>query len=246
MLSHGRGLHGLMSEPFAPDYDKGSPQLRLPDELRAPMRAHFEQLRKWYEGVGWGARTGFGKRPAIVVIDLAIGWTQDDGMMGSNIESVVESTVRLLAAGREVGLPIFFTTSPNDPADPPRPRKAKGWFEYDPGRDKLMELDPRLERRITEKIIYKPYASVFNGTNFQNMLTRLGVDTLIVTGVSTSHCVYATCRDGCSAFRVIVPREAVGERCELMHEVNLLDIDIDCGDVMSMDEVISAVEVGSR
>jgi hypothetical protein len=38
-----------MSEPFAPDYDKGSPQLRLPDELRAPMRAHFEQLRKWYE-----------------------------------------------------------------------------------------------------------------------------------------------------------------------------------------------------
>ena len=58
--------------------------------------------------------------------------------------------------------------------------------------------------------------------------------------------MYATCRDGCSAYRVIVPREAVGERCELMHEVNLLDIDIDCGNVMSMDEVVSAVEVGSR
>ena len=73
------------------------------------------------------------------------------------------------------------------------------------------------------------------------MLTSLGVDTLIVTGVSTSHCVYATCRDATDSFHVIVPREAVGERCEIMHEVNLLDIDIDLGDVMSLEEVIAAV-----
>ena len=209
-----------MSELFAPDYDRGTPELRVPDELRAPLRAHFEHLRKWYDSVGWRARTGFGKSPAIVVIDLALGWTQDNGMMGSNVDSVVEATVRLLAAGRDAGVPIFFTALTNDPADPPRPRKATGWYDPSPERDKLMELDPRLERRENEKIIYKSYASVFNGTNFQDMLTVLGVDTLIVTGVSTSHCVYASCRDGCSAFRVIVPREAVGERCELMHEVN--------------------------
>jgi maleamate amidohydrolase len=66
----------------------------------------------------------------------------------------------------------------------------------------------------------------------------LGIDTLIVAGVSTSHCVYATCRDGTDCFRIIVPREAVGERCEIMHEVNLLDIDIDLGDVTPLDEVI--------
>ena len=231
-----------MSEPSAPDYNRGTPELRVPEELRAPLRAHLEQLRKWYDGVGWGARTGFGKRSAIVVIDLAIGWTQDNGMMGSNVESVVEATVRLLAAGRDAGVLIFFTTDINDQAEPPRPRKATGWFEHDPGMDRLFELDPRLDRRPTEKIIRKPYASAFKGTNFQDLLTVLGVDTVIVTGVSTSHCVYATCRDGASAFRIIVPREAVGERCELMHEVNLLDIDIDCGDVMSVDEVIAVIE----
>jgi nicotinamidase-related amidase len=65
------------------------------------------------------------------------------------------------------------------------------------------------------------------------------VDTLIVTGVSTSHCVYATCRDATDSFRVIVPREAVGERCEVMHEVNLLDIELDLGDVRSVDEVLA-------
>ena len=70
------------------------------------------------------------------------------------------------------------------------------------------------------------------------MLASLNVDTLIVTGVSTSHCVYATCRDATDSFRVIVPRESVGERCELFHEVSLLDIDLDLGDVMPVDEVI--------
>ena len=81
-------------------------------------------------------------------------------------------------------------------------------------------------------------ASAFKATNLHEMLTSLGVDTLIVTGVSTSHCVYATCRDATDSFRVIVPREAVGERCELMHEVFLLDIDIDLADVTSLEEVV--------
>jgi maleamate amidohydrolase len=94
-----------------------------------------------------------------------------------------------------------------------------------------------LERRPTEKVVPKRYASAFKGTNFHEMLTGLGVDTLIVTGISTSHCVYATCRDATDSFRVIVPREAVGERCELMHEVFLHDIDLDLGDVTNVDEV---------
>jgi len=86
--------------------------------------------------------------------------------------------------------------------------------------------------------VRKHYASAFKGTNFHEMLTALGVDTLIVTGISTSHCVYATCRDATDGFRVIVPREAVGERCELFHEVNLLDIDIDLGDVLPAEDVV--------
>jgi nicotinamidase-related amidase len=70
------------------------------------------------------------------------------------------------------------------------------------------------------------------------MLTALGADTLVVCGISTSHCVYATCRDATDSFRVIVPRQAVGERCELMHHVFLLDIDVDLGDVADADQVV--------
>ena len=231
-----------MTEPFSPDYDTGTRELRVPEELRAPLRAHLDDLRRWYEDARWATPVGFGQHPAIVVIDLALGWTEPNDKMGSNVDSVVEATVKLLDAGRRAGVPVFFTTSPNDPADVALHRKAPAWSEYTPEKDRMMELDPRLGRRTTEKIIYKPYASAFKGTNFQDVLTVLGVDTLIVTGVSTSHCVYATCRDGCNAFRIIVPREAVGERCELMHEVNLLDIDIDCGDVLSTDDVIAKLE----
>jgi len=61
-------------------------------------------------------------------------------------------------------------------------------------------------------------------------------------GVSTSHCVYATCRDATDSFRVIVPREAIGERCELMHEVFLLDIDIDLADVTPVVDVVRYLE----
>ncbi|MEW6756221.1 MAG: isochorismatase family protein, partial [Candidatus Latescibacterota bacterium] len=155
-----------------------------------------------------------------------------------------EATGRVLAAARRAGIPVFFTTGASDPADPPNPGEAKLPAPSRAGvpQGDLMELDPRLGRRPAEKVLPKPYASAFKGTNFHEMLSALRVDTLIVTGCSTSHCVYATCRDAKDSLRVIVPREAVGERCELLHRVNLLDIEIDLADVLPVDEVVAHLE----
>jgi maleamate amidohydrolase len=220
----------------------GSDELRLPDELRGPLRAHLAALRERYRKNGWGGPVGFGTRPALIVIDLALAWTdpQEPGI-GSDVDAVVEATCRLLEAGRAAGIPVVFTTWAYDPAEPPSPHDAKSALRIGPGFAQRLELDPRLQRRPTEKLMPKPYASAFKGTNLHENLTALGVDTLIVTGVSTSHCVYATCRDATDSFRVIVPREAVGERCELMHEVNLLDIELDLADVLPVEEVLSSL-----
>jgi nicotinamidase-related amidase len=217
----------------------GSDELRLPDELRGPLRAHLAALRERYRKNGWGGPVGFGTRPALIVIDLALAWTdpQEPGI-GSDVDAVVEATCRLLAAGRAAGIPVVFTTWAYDPAEPSSPHDAKSPLRIGPGFAQRLELDPRLQRRPTEKLMPKRYASAFKGTNLHENLTALGVDTLIVTGVSTSHCVYATCRDATDSFRVIVPREAVGERCELMHEVNLLDIELDLGDVLPVGDVV--------
>jgi nicotinamidase-related amidase len=227
-----------MAESSSPKTCTGSEDLRLPESLRGPLLAHLHDLRERYLRRGWAGRVGFGRRPAVVVIDLARFWLDSGQTIGSNLDQVVTATCSVLHAARAAGVPIFFTTFAHDRHYPPSPHDRKLHLDLPADADRLFELDPRLERHPTEPLIRKRYASAFKGTNFHEMLTALGVDTLIVTGVSTSHCVYATCRDATDSFRVIVPREAVGERCELMHEVNLLDIDIDLGDVMPAAEVV--------
>lgn len=221
--------------------DSGSSDLALPDDLREPLIAHLDQLKDRYLDRGWGARVGFGSSPALIVIDLALYWTKPDLQIGTNADSVVDATCKVLAAARETGIPIFFTSFAYDPADPPSPQNSKLVMKLTQDDAPLFDLDDRLERRPGEKLIRKRYASAFKGTNLHEMLTSLGVDTLIVTGVSTSHCIYATCRDATDSFRVIVPEEAVGERCEILHRVNLLDIDIDLGDVAPVEEVVGSI-----
>lgn len=216
----------------------GSPDLRLPDNLRGPLLDHLEHLRERYRARGWGGRVGFGERPAVIVIDLARYWLEADQRIGSRLDPVVGATCRVLQAARSAGIPVFFTSYDYDPAEPASPHDAKLHMDRDAADASPFELDERLGRRPEEKLIRKRYASAFKGTRLFEMLTGQSIDTLIVTGVSTSHCVYATCRDATDAFRVIVPEEAVGERCELMHHVFLLDIDIDLGDVMPTAEVV--------
>jgi maleamate amidohydrolase len=220
----------------------GSSDLRLPDELREPLQNHLRDLKQKYLSRGWGQPVGFGKKPALIVIDLAKYWTQPHQQIGTNLDSVIDATLKVLAAARAARIPIFFTSFAYDPADPPSPQNMKLQMKITPDDEKYFELDERMNRQPTEKLIRKRYASCFKGTNLHEMLTSLGVDTLIVTGASTSHCVYATCRDATDSFRVIVPQEAVGERCELMHEVNLLDIDIDLGDVIPVDAVVNELK----
>lgn len=216
----------------------GSPDLRLPDELRGPLLKHLADLKSRYLSRNWAGRVGFGKKPALIVIDMAKFWLTPGEQIGANLDPIMDGVLKMLDGARAAKIPVFFTTYGFDPADPPSPQNRKLCFSHKAGDEHLFELDSRLKRQPTEKIVRKRYASAFKGTNLHEMLTSLGIDTLIVTGISTSHCVYATCRDATDSFRVIVPQEAVGERCEIFHEVNLLDIDIDLGDVMPIDEVL--------
>ncbi|HVG95328.1 MAG TPA: isochorismatase family protein [Chloroflexota bacterium] len=220
----------------------GSADLRLPDELRTALHEHLATLRQGYDRRGWGRPSGYGARPAVIVIDLAMGWTDARYSLGTDLDSVVESTARVLDAARAAGVPVFFTTmTTGGPDDPPTPAQSKhdaSMIDTQPG-SPAVELDPRLRRRPNEKLIVKKYASSFKGTDLMEMLATVGADTVIVTGCSTSHCVYATCRDACSGFHVVVPREAVGERCELLHEVALFDINLDIGDVVPTADVLA-------
>ena len=221
-----------MSSPVKTIPPAGSASMRMPDELRVSLHTHFDTLRDAYTERGWGASVGVGTRPAVVVVDLALGWTEPDAPVGSVLDSVVEATVSVLGAARALGAPIYFTTGHVDRSEPRAPVLNKFDYPQDADFETLFTLDPRLERRPDETLIGKPYDSAFKGTHLAAMLSLQRVDTLIVTGCSTSHCVYATCRDAVESFHLMVPREAVGDRSELMHAVNIFDIDIALGDVL--------------
>jgi maleamate amidohydrolase len=101
------------------------------------------------------------------------------------------------------------------------------------------EMVSELAPLPSEVVLVKQYASAFFGTPLASMLTSLGVDTLLLAGCSTSGCIRATAVDGMQhGFRVIVPKECVGDRAPEPHEANLFDIDSKYGDVESLATVL--------
>lgn len=205
--------------------------------------SYEEAVRPFYQSRGFGGRVGYGKTPAVVVIDLAESWLDETSPLGSNnLRSVVENTVKLLAAARAARVPVFFTTMAYEAADIAGPlgRKllhASEGRSLDAGTSRVA-LDSRLERRDEEPLIVKPRASAFWGTAFDAHLVARGIDTLIITGCSTSGCIRATAESAHNLnLHPIVVREAVGDRSTTAHEANLTDIDLRYGDVVGLDEV---------
>ena len=95
-------------------------------------------------------------------------------------------------------------------------------------------------------MLNKLFASAFFGTPLQSLLAAHGCDSVIVTGASTSGCVRATAVDVLqNGYRLMIPREAVGDRNPAAHEQALYDVDAKYGDVISVDEVLAAIEASA-
>jgi nicotinamidase-related amidase len=204
----------------------------------------YEDVRTLYEARGFGGRVGFGARPAVVVIDLARSWLDESSPLGSSrLKTVLDNVVMILGSARKSGHPIFFTTMSYHDSDVAGPL-GKKLLHASAGRSleagsALTELDPRLERRPEEPLIVKPRASAFWGTAFDAHLFANKVDTLIITGCSTSGCVRATAESAHNLnLHPIVVREAVGDRSSTAHECNLTDIDLRYGDVIGIEDTI--------
>ena len=195
---------------------------------------------------GFGGRGGFGRRPALVVIDMTLGFTDPQSPLACDLEGPISEIQKLLAAARRAEIPIAFTTVAYRESDK---LTAAAFIEKVPALLTLQagtrwaEIDPCIAPEETEPVLNKLFASGFFGTGLSSLLTAAGVDTLIITGASTSGCVRATAVDALQyGFRPVVPREAVGDRNEQAHEANLYDIDAKYGDVVSAGEVLEYLE----
>lgn len=206
------------------------------------MQQAFDSVERLYQECGIFMKPkGFGKRPALVIVDMAYGWTDPAYPAGSaRLDEAVHGIQQLLPICRAQGIPIIYTTARfyEGVPDPSRthPEEASKYRPWDP---RACEIDERLKPGPGELIIVKDNASAFFGTHLAPYLFERGVDTVIITGCSTSACIRATVMDALAyRFRPIVPRQCVQDRAEASHEWNLFDIKTKFCDVKDVEELL--------
>jgi nicotinamidase-related amidase len=209
---------------------------------------------KRYEAAGFGRPTGIGQRPALLIIDVqwrtvgtkrlpyweAIGEYKTS--CGDTAWDAVENIAKLVKLFREKSFPILY------PYVAPK-------MSYDAGRlaqkvPEIMNIDakgyefiPAIAPQDGDVLLPKKHPSAFFGTPLASYLIDKQVDTLIVTGCSTSGCVRGSVMDGFAYnFRVTVPEECVYDRSAVAHAVNLFDMAYKYGDVRPVAEIMADLD----
>ena len=178
----------------------------------------------------------FGKRPALLIVDFVVAYLDKASPLYAGVESALASNERLLAAARAAGIPVLFTNVSYTPGGADGGvfyRKVPALRLFEAG-SPMGAFPDSLKPRAGELVVTKQYASSFFGTHLAATLTAMGVDTLLITGLSTSGCVRATALDACQhGFLPFVVREACGDRHQAPHEANLFDLQAKYAEVIS-------------
>jgi len=209
-----------------------------------------ERDRQVYARAGFARRQGLGERPALLIIDMNLNFTGEAPepilkaiersrlSCGDEAWKAIPAIERLLKLARDRRLPVFYTTGDASlPAARPATKARSAPEGHEVDRVKGNEIVPALAPRDGEVVIRKQKASAFFGTPLMSLLTELRVDSLVVTGCTTSGCVRATVVDAFSYnLSVGVVEEAVFDRGEISHKVNLFDMNAKYADVISLAE----------
>jgi maleamate amidohydrolase len=207
-----------------------------------------------YRAAGFGKRSGLGRRPALVIIDVQYRTVGTKPMpfaeaikefptsCGEIGWAAARNIARLLMFFRERRWPVIYPyVSPKESFDKGRlSDKVPALMTVSKrGYDFMAEIAPA----DGDILLPKKHPSAFFGTPLTSYLIDLDIDTLIVTGCTTSGCVRGTVVDGFAYnFRVIVPHDCVYDRSQVSHAVNLFDMSEKYADVMSCDELMSAMK----
>lgn len=207
------------------------------------MTVKNNDLMANYEGA-FDGRLSFGKSPALLIVDVVMAYLDQASPLYANVEDALASNERLLACARAAEIPVIFTNVVYEE------HGANGGLFY----KKIPSLSvfvkgsplgafpPSLQPLDSERIISKQFASAFFGTSLAEVLATEGIDTLMITGFSTSGCVRATALDALqSGFAPFVVRDACGDRHSAPHEANLFDLQAKYAEVISEQEACDLI-----
>jgi len=197
---------------------------------------------------GYGGSIELGESVAVLVVDMTCEFVKDRYPNGHSktAEPALNSINRLLECARESGIRAYFSR-----ALPGRHPVERGRWgdsitaEHDQSEVKQMtQLADSLSPTDDDVVFEKHKPSMFFGTQLESMLTYQGVDTVIVTGMTTSGCVRATVIDAFSYnYRIAIPKECVADRSQISHEINLFDMDMKYGDVCELNTLLDRIEI---
>lgn len=227
-------------------------------ELDRMLQQAFDVATKLYQERGFQRRVGFGKKPALVSVDLANAWTRPGNPFTCDQEKmdneIIPGMQRLLEACRANGHPVVHVTTAYEITDRNAPFTDMGlWHEkipvdvVDMANTDLWAIDSRIAPVAGEYTMLKKRASAFHGTELAGILRANNVDTILVTGVTACACVRQTICDGLAdGFRTIAVKEAIGDRVPGAVAWNLFDIDAKFGDVETVDTCVNYLNTVNR
>jgi maleamate amidohydrolase len=206
-----------------------------------------------YKRQNIGNPSGFGTHPALLIVDFVNGFNDPAMFGGGNIPPAIENTAGLLAAARRAKIPVAFTrvVYADDGSDASVfCRKLPGLLALTETAQASQVVDA-VAPQAGEYVIRKTQPSAFFGTGLVGWLAQKRVDTVLVTGCTTSGCVRASVIDSMSHnFRTIVVSDCVGDRALAPHEANLFDMEQKYADLMTCDEVVAklqaAIQTGTK
>jgi len=200
-----------------------------------------------YTGAGFDGKLKPGRKAAFVIVDVVMAYLDPACHLyaGTGAENALASNERLSAAARKAGVPIIFTNVAyaKGGADGGQFfRKVPALRAFEPG-SPYAAFPATLQPEPGELVFTKQYPSAFFGTSLASTLHTAGVDTLFITGYSTSGCVRATALDAlCHGFAPFVVREGCGDRDSRPHEQNLFDMQAKMAEVVSEREAVALFE----
>jgi maleamate amidohydrolase len=191
--------------------------------------------------LAYGNKLGFGQHPALILVDFVRAYFDQNCALYAGVEDSLASALRIRDAARAVDIPVIYTNVAyrEDGAD------GGVFFRKAPVLKNFVVGSPMggwpsdMQPADSELVITKQYPSAFFGTSLASTLHVTGIDTLIITGVTTSGCIRATCIDAMShGFIPIVVADACGDRHDAPHAANLFDMNAKYADVVDESAVI--------
>ena len=180
-----------------------------------------------------------GANPALILVDLVQAYFDPDCELYADVDDALQSALRILEIARERGILVIYTNVvyQGDGIDGGRFfEKALPLRHFCKG-NPMGEWAAGVQPRENELVVSKQYPSAFFGTSLASTLTAKGVDTLIITGLTTSGCIRASCVDAMSnGFIPIVVADACGDRHESPHDANLFDMQAKYAEVWTESE----------